>query len=97
MLICGQPRKMKTVTPTMNPHVAMMMSLTAPTGVSLNRDMMNPPLKLPSAPANDHDRAVPIDELIIYYLLGITAEELHNKLSRSRSETSLCTDTITNI
>ena len=57
MLICGQPRNRKMMTPMTKPDVAKIISLTAPTGVSLSRDMMRPPLKLPSAPANDQDIA----------------------------------------
>jgi len=57
MLICGHPRKRKIKTPRIKPDDAIMISLTAATGVSFNLDMSTPPPKLPSAPANDHDNA----------------------------------------
>jgi len=81
MLTCGQPRNRKITTPTMNPHVAKMISLTAPTGVSFNRDMMRPPPKLPRAPASDHDSAA--NQPISQSLVIITREEAtrHNEIT----------------
>jgi len=46
-----------TTMATMNVKVVRIISLTAPTGLSLSRDMMRPPAKPPSAPANADDSA----------------------------------------
>ena len=58
MLICGHLRNMRMTLAIINVHVVMMISLTAPTGLSFNFDMMRPPAKPPTDPDNADDSAI---------------------------------------
>ena len=83
MLTCGQPRNRKMTTPTMKPDVAKMINLTAPTGVSFQRDMMRPPPKLPSAPASDHDSAAnQSSSLSVVFIKATRHNEITTTLTR---------------
>jgi len=60
MSICGQRTYSKTAFPAMKAQLVAMMRRTAPAGRSFSLDMMRPPAKPPSAPADADDSAAPL-------------------------------------